>query len=126
MKEQLSPYAEKCLVSFLDDVRLQAQITEMAAWHMVSNIDDLVELCLTMFMANVDAARLDPNDLSILKSKLRDIRSMDIRYPINTDVLPEPTDNFIKTKVEERIHAGYSKVIDRNTGKIKVTIKQIA
>ena len=116
MKEQLSPYAEKCLVMFLDDIRLQAQITEMAAWHMVSNIDDLVELCLTMFMVNVDAARLAPDDLDILKSKLREVRSMDIQYPINTEVLPEPTNEFIKTKVEERFKAGYSsgykKVID--------------
>ena len=75
MNMQLSNYGEEQLVRFLQDEKLQNNINDMAVFMNTSTINDIVEVCITMFLANVDINRLHPDDLNILRSELRDIRA---------------------------------------------------
>src|ERR1035437_8723244 len=126
MKNQLSQYAEEQFVKFLKNKAIQTSIGDMIVYMNIMNFDDVIEVCITMFLANVDVSKLHPDDLEILKYTIRNIRSMDIQYPLNTDVYPEPTYDFIKSKLEERFKAGFSagykKVIDLETGTVRIPL----
>ena len=127
MKNQLSQYAEEQFVKFLKNKTLQTSINDMVVYMNMMDIDDVIDVCMAMFLTNVDISKLHPNDLNILKSEIRNIRSVKPQYPIYyADVIPEPTDEFLTTKFEERAKAGYSsgyeKVIDRETGTVRIPL----
>ncbi len=126
MTENLSQYAEEQLVKFLQNKQLQYSINDMVAWMNMTDLDEVVNVCITMFLANIDILKLHPNDLAILKSEIRRIREVKPHYPINTEVIPEPTDDFITSKFEERLKAGYSsgykKVIDPETNTVRIPL----
>ena len=127
MTENLSQYAEEQLVKFLQNKQLQCSINDMVVYMNMSNLDEIIDLCMTMFLANIDISKLHPNDLAILKSEICKIRKVKPQYPpIVDDIYPDPTDDFIKSKFKERVDAGYSsgfkKVIDQETGTVRIPL----
>jgi len=127
MTEPLSQYAEEQLVKFLQNKQLQHSINDMVVYMNMSNLDEIVEVCMTMFLANIDISKLHPDDLDGLKLEIRKIRKVKPKYPpIADDIYPDPTDDFIKSKFKERVYAGYSsgfkKVIDQETGTVRIPL----
>jgi transcription termination factor NusB len=103
MSEQLSQYAEEQFVKFLQNEKLQTSINDMVVFMNVTDLDEVIEVCLTMFLANVDVSKLHLNDLNALRMEIHKIRNMKIEYPIHNEVIPEPTHQFIMSKLKERL-----------------------
>lgn len=101
MSEQLSQYAEEQFIRFLQNEKLQTSIGDMMVFMNVTTLDEVVEVCLTMFLANVNVSKLHPNDLSILKSELRNIRTMDIHTNYDGDSVPDKVRDGMRQKLRE-------------------------
>ena len=103
MNERLSQYAEEQFVKFLQNKTLQASIGDMMVFMNITNLDEVVEVCLTMFLANVDVTRLHPSDLNILKSELRSIRAMNINVKYDGDSVPDKVRDTMRHKLREHL-----------------------
>jgi len=105
MSEQLSKYAEEQFIKFLQNEEFQASIHDMVVFMNVIDLDEIAEVCLTVFLANVTISRLHPNDINVLRMEIRNVRKTKIEYPIHHEVIPDPTYQFLMLKLIEKLES---------------------
>lgn len=74
----LSEYAKTELEKFVQNKQLQEQLSDVIVFYQLTNTDDIVKLCLDMFLLQVEISKLEPFDLELLKMEIRHIRSTPI------------------------------------------------
>ena len=99
----ISDYAYEKFLEFLKNKKLQDTISDMTVFMNATSIDDVVDTCLTMFLTTIEISKLNKDDLNNLKIAIKEIRSVAPQYPINHEVVPEPTNEFLKKKLTDKL-----------------------
>lgn len=74
----LSEYATGEFEKFVQNKQLQKQLNDVIAFYQLSNIDEVIQLYLDMFLLQVEIAKLDPHDIELLRLEIRHVRSVPI------------------------------------------------
>jgi hypothetical protein len=116
-KLNTSDYVNDKFIEFLKNKEIQNTINDIIVFLNVTSVDDMTEICFTMFLANIEINKLSETDLGVIRDEIKNIRSVPIHYrqkDFDSDVykgVPNPTDEFIKNTIKEKVDAGYRKYI---------------
>lgn len=115
---KLSKYTEEKFVEFLKNKSIQDTINDVIIFSGITSVDEIEQIFLTMFLTTVSISKLSKEDLELLKLRIKEIRSVEVVYPpIKDHVLPEPTDEFIKNTIKNKVDNGYKEL---KYGKIQI------
>ena len=106
----LSPYANEEFNKFCSNKELQTQISDIMCLHEGVDIDEAVELVFNIFTLNIEFNKLEPQDLEILRLKIKEIRD----NPIVDTRTPQERENeiFGKVDIKPAIEHKISKIKD--------------
>jgi uncharacterized protein YciU (UPF0263 family) len=108
----LSPYANEEFNKFCSNKELQTQISDIMCLHEGVDIDEAVELAFNIFTLNIEFNKLEPQDLEILRLKIKEIRD----NPIVDTRTPQERENeiFGKVDIKPAIEHKISKINDNS------------
>lgn len=105
---KLSKYAETNFINFLKNKTIQETINNIVIFKNIASIDEIVDICLTMFLSTIEINKLNGTDLELLKNEIKKVRSVELNYDLTKFIettykkLPNPTDKFIIDEVLKR------------------------
>ena len=79
---RLSNYAKSKLSEFFKNKNLLQNVQDLIVWNNVTDKQEIKNVLMTIFLSTVEVSKLNKTDLDILKTKLYEIRSTSMTYPI--------------------------------------------
>lgn len=106
----LTPYANEEFNKFLSNEKLLLQISDMAAFTAMSDINEFVDLAFDMFLLNCEVEKLTPQDKEIIRLKIKDIRENPVVDTRTSD--EREVEIFGKVDIKPAIKHRLSKIKD--------------